>query len=136
MGSWSCPTLCYPVACSPPGSSVHRISQAGILEWVAISSSRGPSPPNGNHASCVCCIGLWIIYHWHLLRSSKMVKWSFRECCGGRHPLSGACLCPRTFPSVVEQRLTALRTKSRAKDESEGKRGSHHVSPGPSCILT
>ena len=32
----SCPTLCDPVDCSPPGSSVHGISQARILEWVAI----------------------------------------------------------------------------------------------------
>ena len=41
----SCPTLCYPVDCSPPGSSVHGISQARILEWVAISFSRGSSQP-------------------------------------------------------------------------------------------
>ena len=39
----SCPTLCNPVDCSPPGSSVHGILQARILEWVAISSSRGSS---------------------------------------------------------------------------------------------
>ena len=37
----SCLTLCNPMDCSPPGSSVHGISQAGILEQVAISSSRG-----------------------------------------------------------------------------------------------
>ena len=36
----SCPTLCYPVYCSPPGSSVHGIFQARIMEWVAISFSR------------------------------------------------------------------------------------------------
>ena len=36
----SCPTLCDPVDCSPPGSSVHAILQARILEWVAISFSR------------------------------------------------------------------------------------------------
>ena len=33
--------LCDPMDCSPPGSSVHGILQAGILEWVAISFSRG-----------------------------------------------------------------------------------------------
>ena len=38
-----CLTLCTPMDCSPPGSSVHGISQARILEWVAISSSRGSS---------------------------------------------------------------------------------------------
>ena len=39
----SCPTLCDPVDCSPPGSSIHGILQASILEWVAISFSRGSS---------------------------------------------------------------------------------------------
>ena len=42
----SCPTLCHPLDCSPPGSSVHSISQAGILEWVAISFS-GDLPDPG-----------------------------------------------------------------------------------------
>ena len=37
--------LCDPVDCTPPGSSVHGISQARILEWVAISFSRGSSWP-------------------------------------------------------------------------------------------
>ena len=37
----SCPILCDPMDCSPPGSSVHGISQTRILEWVAISFSRG-----------------------------------------------------------------------------------------------
>ena len=41
----SCPTLCDPMDCSPPGSCVHGILQAKILEWVAISSSRGSSRP-------------------------------------------------------------------------------------------
>ena len=41
----SCPTLCHPADCSPPGTSVHRILQAGILEWVATPSSRGSSQP-------------------------------------------------------------------------------------------
>ena len=36
-------TLCDPTDCSPPGSSVHGISLARILEWVAISYSKGSS---------------------------------------------------------------------------------------------
>ena len=36
----SCPALCDPMDCSPPGSSVHEILQARILEWVAMSFSR------------------------------------------------------------------------------------------------
>ena len=38
-----CLTLCDPVDCSPPGSSVHGIFQARILEWVAVPFSRGSS---------------------------------------------------------------------------------------------
>ena len=41
----SCPTLSEPTACSPPGSSVHRILQTRILEWVAMPSTRGSSEP-------------------------------------------------------------------------------------------
>ena len=40
-----CPTLCDPMDCSLPGSSVHGISQARILQWVAIFFSRGSSQP-------------------------------------------------------------------------------------------
>ena len=38
-------TLCNPMDCSPPGSSVHGIFQTRVLEWVAISFSRGSSQP-------------------------------------------------------------------------------------------
>ena len=41
----SCPTLCHPMDCSPLGCSIHGILQARILEWVAISFSRGSSQP-------------------------------------------------------------------------------------------
>ena len=41
----SCLTLCDPMNCSPPGSSIHGILQARILEWVAMPSSRGSSHP-------------------------------------------------------------------------------------------
>ena len=40
-----CPTLCDPMGCSLSGSSVHGIFQARVLEWIAISFSRGPSWP-------------------------------------------------------------------------------------------
>ena len=50
----SCQTLCNPMDCSPPGSPVHRILQARILEWVAISFSWGSSPPRDQtHISCI-----------------------------------------------------------------------------------
>ena len=41
----SCPTLCNPMDCGPAGASVCVILQARILEWGAISSSRGSSQP-------------------------------------------------------------------------------------------
>ena len=40
-----CPTLCDPMDYSPPGSSVHGMLQARILEWAAVPFSRGSSPP-------------------------------------------------------------------------------------------
>ena len=58
-----CLTLCDPMDYSPPGSSVHGIHQARILEWVAISFSRESSRPRDRiHVSCISCIGMWILY--------------------------------------------------------------------------
>ena len=57
--SW--PTLCNPMECSPPGSSVHGILQARILEWVAIPFSRGSSPTQGLNLSLLHC--RQILYH-------------------------------------------------------------------------
>ena len=49
--SQSCLTLCDPMDCSRPGSSVHGLLQARILEWVAMPSSRGSSQPRIKPAS-------------------------------------------------------------------------------------
>ena len=54
---------------SPPGSSVHGISQARTLEWIAISFSRQSSWPRGwTHISCIGrrpgSVGRWTLYHW------------------------------------------------------------------------
>ena len=60
----ACLTLCDPMDCSPLGSSVHGILQARILEWVAISSSRGSSQlRDPTCVSCMSCIGRHILYH-------------------------------------------------------------------------
>ena len=60
----SCLTLCDPMACSPPGSSIHRIFQVRILEWVAISYSMGSSQPRERtHVSCVSCLDRQILSH-------------------------------------------------------------------------
>ena len=61
----SCLTLCDPTDWSLPGSSVHETFQVRILEWVAISSSRGPSQPRDQtHLSCT---GRQILHHWATL---------------------------------------------------------------------
>ena len=50
----SCPTLCDPMDCSPPGSSVHGNPQARILEWFSLLFSRGSSPPRDQtRVSCI-----------------------------------------------------------------------------------
>ena len=52
----SCPTLCHPMDCSLPGSSVHGILQASILEWIAMSFSRASSwPRDWTRISWVSC---------------------------------------------------------------------------------
>ena len=66
----SCPILCDPMDSSPPGSSVHRLLQASILEWVAMPFSRGPSrSKDGSDISSVCCTGKRVLYHEHRLAS-------------------------------------------------------------------
>ena len=61
----ACMTLCDPMDCSPPGSTIQGIFQARILEWVAVSSSRGSSwTREWTHVFCISCIGRWILYSW------------------------------------------------------------------------
>ena len=62
--------LCDHTDYSLPGSSVHRISQVRILEWVAISVSRGSSQPRDwTHISC---IGGQILYQWATWEAQMM----------------------------------------------------------------
>ena len=57
--------FCDLMGWSPPGFSVHGISQARILKWVAISSSRGSSwPRDQTCVSCVSCISRQVLFHW------------------------------------------------------------------------
>ena len=51
-----CPTLCDPVDCGPPGSSIHGVLQARILVWVAMPSSRGSSRPQGSTLHLLCLV--------------------------------------------------------------------------------
>ena len=69
----SCLTLCHPMDCSWPSSSVCGISQARILEWAAISSSKGSSWPKD--WTWVSCIDRWVLYH--LSHQSKLQSLNF-----------------------------------------------------------
>ena len=52
-----CLTLCDPMSCSLPGSSVHEILQARILGWVAMPSSKGSSQPRDRIHISISCTG-------------------------------------------------------------------------------
>ena len=69
-------TLWDPWDCSPPGSSVHEIFQARILEWVAMPSSRGSFwPKDQNCASCISCTagGFFFFFYFILLYNTALV---------------------------------------------------------------
>ena len=70
---------------SPPGSSVHGIFQARILEWVAISFSRGSSWSRDR--TCITCIVKWILYHSATRealitypKAMTITSWYFKHC--------------------------------------------------------
>ena len=84
-----CPTLCDPLDCGSPGSSVHGILQARILEWVSMPSSRGIFPTQGPNP-CLLHLLQWqvgslpralpgkpiyillqILFHYRLLQDSE-----------------------------------------------------------------
>ena len=57
-------TLCDSMDCSSPGSSVHGILQARVLEWFEMPFSRGSSQPtDGTHISYISCVGGQVLYH-------------------------------------------------------------------------
>ena len=73
----SCPTLCDPMDCSLPGSSLHGILQARVLEWVAISFSRGSSRPRDwTQVSHIPgrCFNLWATREAFFLNISQCEK--------------------------------------------------------------
>ena len=68
--------FCSPMDCSPPGSSIHGIFQVRILEWIAISYSRGSAwPRDRTHVAWVSCTSRQILYHcatWEVHSKSNM----------------------------------------------------------------
>ena len=71
----SCLTLCIPMDCSPPGSSLHGIFQARVLEWIAISFSKGSSWTRDR--TWVSCIAGWCFTSW-ATRESPKEQWKWK----------------------------------------------------------
>ena len=66
-------SLCDPIDCSPPGSTAHGILQARMLEWVAMSFSRGSFwPGDWTHISCVSCIAGWFLACWAIREAHRL----------------------------------------------------------------
>ena len=87
--SKSCPTLCEPTGCSPPGSSVHGFLQARILEWVDLSSSKGSSwPRDGTPISCRAD-GFFTI--WATGEGQNALNLNQEMSCGGLRTISWGC---------------------------------------------
>ena len=88
MCAQSCLTLCNPMACSLPGSSVYGIFQARILGQVVISYSRGSSwPRDQTRVSCISCVGRWILYHGATWEAQPQILSLMRQWvnkCGGK----------------------------------------------------
>ena len=108
--SQSCLTLCNPMNCSLPDSSVHLILQARILEWVAISSARRCSwPRDQTQVSCMCSrfFTIWTIREAHS-RQMKVAEsdslwphglYSPRNSPGQTTEVSSHCLLQGIFPT-------------------------------------
>ena len=87
-----CLTPCNPMDCSPPGSSVHGILQARILEWIAFPSGDLPNPgiePRSPALQVDSLLSeppgkLWISPHWHL-KELQFLWWPSWLLAGGEH---------------------------------------------------
>ena len=80
----SCPTLCNPMDCNVPGSSIHGIFQARMLEWVAISFSRGSSRPREQSWVSRTTGRLFTVWatrkaigQYQILLHSPSIQWAF-----------------------------------------------------------
>ena len=112
----SCPILWDPIDCSLPGSSIHRIFQARVLEWVAISFSRGSSRPKEQSRVC------YIYLYWQAGSlplgppgKPKLIGWTRWNClpfstCPNCHPPAFPCRLPAGAwrPRVVAADLACL----------------------------
>ena len=107
----SCPTLWDPMDCCPPGSSVHEIFQARILEWVVISFSRGST--QGSKLGLLHCrqILYWLSYRGspnHLLAMLEFPQAPFCSVCFSSLSSSLYCWNLRMLSTCLWETLLAL----------------------------
>ena len=103
----ACCSSSNPMDYSPPGSSLHGIFQARILEWTVIPSSRGSSPPRDwTHVSYFSCIGRRVHYHYHH-QTNRRARLCSRTCakCSRCH-LSTSSPTVRTMSLCSSQALS------------------------------
>ena len=126
-----CLALCDPLDCSPPGSSVHGILQARILEWVAISFSWGSSWPRGGRLADLGqnpdLITQQPVWKNSLFIKSTQFIWSLPGATSGKEP---ACQCRRSkrcgfYPWIgkIPRRRAWQPTPVFSPGESHGQRG-------------
>ena len=111
----SCPTLCDPVDGSPPGSSARGILQAGMLEWVAMPSSRGSSRARDQTCVfCVACIAGRFFIHWatweaHRRLTPTELPWILGSllglCCDPTCCRSKAAWCSKELPGFPKSEM-------------------------------
>ena len=112
----SCLTLCNHMGCSPPGSSVHGIFQARILEVGDISSSRVSSQPRDwTHISWISFIGRQNLYHWATSEAQGV----------SRSVMSNSCSLPGSSVHGISQAIilewvavSFSRGSSQARDQT------------------
>ena len=113
------PTLCNdPVDCSLPGSSVHGISQARTLEWVAIPCSRGSYPPK-DRTWAFCCLAGRLFTIW----ATREAHCGWEELIGDLRAKKTSGICKPTQCGEI----WPLRSESAPQETGQN--------PGSSCVL-
>ena len=120
----SCLTLCDPMDCSLPGSSVHGILQARILEWVAMSSSKGSSQP-WDGTQFTNSVDMDLNKLWEIVKDKE--AWH-SEICGYAKSQTQLSDCktitwPNSSPTVVIHIVCPLDSKEVEMDKLENRLG-------------
>ena len=107
-------TLCHPADCSPPGSSVHGIVQARILEWVTIPFSREFSQPR-DQTQVSCIVGrffiFWAIAQTHMDNIFSKKKYKYKNSSSWKIVITlGLCLLK--FSNFYSQLFIKIAMKS------------------------